>query len=137
MRSRIIAGAAAAAVTLAAAGCGEPAPAGPSAAPGSAAPSASVPSASASGPRVVRVAVTVAGGKARTAHRRVKVPRGAIVEITVTGDTADEFHLHGYDRELAITPGRPATLRFTAGTPGVFEAELHHSGARVLELQVG
>ncbi|TDC03145.1 polysaccharide deacetylase family protein, partial [Actinomadura bangladeshensis] len=38
MRSRIIAGAAAAAVTLAAAGCGEPAPAGPSAAPGSAAP---------------------------------------------------------------------------------------------------
>ncbi|NEA25612.1 hypothetical protein G3I70_24440, partial [Actinomadura bangladeshensis] len=112
-----------------------------SAAPGSAAPSASVPSASASasasGARVVRVAVTVAGGKARTAHRRVKVPRGAIVEITVTGDTANEFHLHGYDRELAITPGRPATLRFTAGTPGVFEAELHHSGARVLELQVG
>ncbi|GAA1863483.1 hypothetical protein [Actinomadura bangladeshensis] len=138
MRSRIIAGAAAAAVTLAAAGCGEPAPAGPSAAPGSAAPSASASaSASASGARVVRVAVTVAGGKARTAHRRVKVPRGAVVEITVTGDTADEFHLHGYDRELAITPGRPATLRFTAGTPGVFEAELHHSGARVLELQVG
>jgi hypothetical protein len=137
MRSRIIAGAAAAAVTLAAAGCGEkPAPAGPSAAPSgpSAAPSASSP---ASGARVVRVAVTVSGGKVRTAHRRVKVPRGAVVEITVTGDTADEFHLHGYDRELAITPGHPATLRFTADTPGVFEAELHRSGTRVLELQVG
>ncbi|NVI92030.1 hypothetical protein [Actinomadura sp. BRA 177] len=81
--------------------------------------------------------MTVRDGKARTAQRRVKVPRGAVVEITVTGDTADEFHLHGYDRELQITPGRPATLRFTAGTPGVFEAELHHSGARVFELQVG
>ncbi|MEU5991661.1 hypothetical protein ABZ806_22035 [Spirillospora sp. NPDC047418] len=142
MRSRIIAGAAAAAVTLTAAGCGEPPPAGPPAAPGPAAPSAAPSpsaseSASESGAQVVRVAVTVSGGKVRTAHRRVKVPRGAVVEITVTGDTADEFHLHGYDRELAITPGRPATLRFTAATPGVFEAELHHSGARVLELQVG
>ena len=81
--------------------------------------------------------LTVRDGRVRTAHRRVKVPRGAVVEITVTGDTADRFHLHGYDRELPITPGRPAVLRFTAGTPGVFEAELHHSGARVLELQVG
>ncbi|WP_396454707.1 hypothetical protein [Actinomadura sp.] len=148
MRLRIIAGAVAAAVTLAAAGCGEPAPAGPSAAPaapGTAAPTTGPtagptagarPSASPGAP-VVRVAVTVRDGRVRTAHRRVKVPRGAVVEITVTGDTADRFHLHGYDRELPITPGRPAVLRFTAGTPGVFEAELHHSGARVLELQVG
>ncbi|MGI5201171.1 hypothetical protein ACQEU6_06195 [Spirillospora sp. CA-108201] len=81
--------------------------------------------------------MTVTGGKPRTAQRRVKVPRGVAVEITVTGDTADEFHLHGYDRELELRPGQAATLRFTAGTPGVFEAELHHSGARVLELQVG
>ncbi|MEV4007862.1 hypothetical protein AB0K37_37240, partial [Actinomadura sp. NPDC049753] len=88
-------------------------------------------------PVPVRIAVTVTGGKARTAQRRVKVPRGAAVEITVTGDTADEFHLHGYDRELELRPGATAVLRFTADTPGVFEAELHHSGARVLELQVG
>ncbi|NKZ08841.1 hypothetical protein [Actinomadura latina] len=134
MGARIIAGALAAAVTLAAAGCGEPAPAAPPGTPGTAAPSGS---ATPTGARVVRIAVTVTGGKARTAHRRVKVPRGAAVEITVTGDTADEFHLHGYDRELKITPGRPATLRFTADTPGVFEAELHHSGARAFELQVG
>ncbi|MFA1547084.1 hypothetical protein [Actinomadura chokoriensis] len=127
MRPRTIAWAVAAAMTLAAAGCGEPAPA----VPGTAGPSASP------GPRVVRVAVTVTGGKARTAQRRVKVPRGAVVEITVTGDTPEEFHLHGYDRELKITPGRPATLRFTAATPGVFEAELHRSGARAFELQVG
>jgi hypothetical protein len=132
MRARIIAGTVTAAVALAAAaGCGEPA--APSGTPAATAPGAAAPS----GPQVVRVAVTVRDGKVRTAQRRVKVPRGAVVEITVTGDTADEFHLHGYDRELQITPGRPATLRFTAGTPGVFEAELHHSGARVLELQVG
>ncbi|MFC5183542.1 hypothetical protein [Actinomadura harenae] len=55
----------------------------------------------------------------------------------MTSDVADEFHLHGYDRELALVPGRPGTVRLVASVPGVFEAELHHSGARVFELQVG
>ncbi|RMI31512.1 hypothetical protein EBO15_42605 [Actinomadura harenae] len=63
--------------------------------------------------------------------------RGATVVVTVTSDVADEFHLHGYDRELALVPGRPGTVRLVASVPGVFEAELHHSGARVFELQVG
>jgi hypothetical protein len=125
------------AALTAAAACGEPASRTPPGAQSSAPPTVRGSAPAASGPSAVRIAVTVTGGKAHTAHRRVKVPRGAAVEITVTGDTADEFHLHGYDRELELRPGRAATLRFTADTPGVFEAELHHSGARVLELQVG
>jgi hypothetical protein len=125
------------AALTAVAGCGEPAPEAPPGARSSAAPGGPGSAPAAPGPSAVRIAVTVTGGKAHTAQRRVKVPRGAAVEITVTGDTADAFHLHGYDRELELTPGRPAVLRFTADTPGVFEAELHHSGARVLELQVG
>jgi hypothetical protein len=143
MRLRTIAAAAAFAAALAAAaGCGEPAvpdtaTPGTAAAPGASGSSGTPAAPTGTAPRVVRVAVTVTGGKPRTAHRRVKVPRGAVVEITVTGDTAEEFHLHGYDRELKITPGRPAVLRFTAGIPGVFEAELHRSGAPVLELRVG
>ncbi|MEV3924713.1 hypothetical protein [Actinomadura coerulea] len=124
------------ATAVTAAACGEPA-SPPPGARSSAPPTAAGGTPAASGPSAVRIAVTVTGGKSRTAQRRVKVPRGAAVEITVTGDTADEFHLHGYDRELRLRPGRAATLRFTADTPGVFEAELHHSGARVLELQVG
>ncbi|SPT64213.1 hypothetical protein [Actinomadura madurae] len=138
-RARSIAGAVVAAAALATAtGCGEPAPSGSSSTGSSSAPATGPgggPSASA--PSAIRISATVTGGKVRTAHRRVKVPRGATVEITVTSDTADEFHLHGYDRELELPAGRPATLRFTAVTPGVFEAELHHSGARVFELQVG
>lgn len=139
MRLRTIAGAAAAAALAAAAGCGEPAAPDTAAPPAASAPAATGTPAAPTGtaPRVVRVAVTVAGGEPRVPHHRVRVPRGAIVEITVTGDTAEEFHLHGYDRELTITPGRPAVLRFTADTPGVFEAELHRSGTRVLELRVG
>ncbi|TDC74005.1 hypothetical protein E1285_43915 [Actinomadura sp. 7K507] len=125
----------AAALTLVtAAGCGEPAPQGGLPAPGGSGP----PAASAgAGPSVITVTATVTGGEVRTARSRVKVPRGATVEITVTSDRADEFHLHGYDREMALAPGRPATMRLTAGTPGVFEAELHRTGGRVFELQVG
>jgi FtsP/CotA-like multicopper oxidase with cupredoxin domain len=122
--------------TLAAAcaACGEPA--GPDANP-AASPTAGRATASAQSAEVTRIAVTVADGKARTASGRVKVRRGANVEITVTSDAADEFHLHGYDRTLALRPGRAGTLRLVADTPGVFEAELHHSGARAFELQVG
>ncbi|TDD86728.1 hypothetical protein E1298_17150 [Actinomadura rubrisoli] len=125
---------------MAAAGCGEPA-AEPGA-PASAAPSAQVPAGSPTAlppgdKSVTSVTATVTKGKVRIAGHRVKVPRGATVRITITSDAADEFHLHGYDRELELAPGKPATLQLTADIPGVFEAELHHSGARVFELQVG
>jgi heme/copper-type cytochrome/quinol oxidase subunit 2 len=89
----------------------------------------------ASGPAVT-VTVTVAGGKVRTPGRRVAVRRGRTVRIVVTSDTADEFHLHGYDRELELKPGVPGVLRFVADQPGVFEAELHGSGARAFQLRV-
>ena len=121
---------------------GSPAPgtasAGPSApaGAGSASPDRSAPASTPSA-QVRRVEVTVRDGRPHTASGRVKVRRGATVEIAVTSDTAEEFHLHGYDRTLTLRPGGTSTLRLVADTPGVFEAELHHSGARVFELQVG
>ncbi|RFU38682.1 hypothetical protein DZF91_26400 [Actinomadura logoneensis] len=86
---------------------------------------------------MTEVRVSVVKGRVVTASRRVKVRRGATVLITVTSDVAEEFHLHGYDRELELAAGRPAMLRLVASVPGVFEAELHPSGTRVFELQVG
>jgi hypothetical protein len=93
------------------------------------------PEAASSSPATV-IRVTVHGAKALTPSRRVTVRRGRAVEIVVTSDTPDEFHLHGYDRELELKPGVPAVLRFVADQPGVFEAELHRSGAHVLDLRV-
>ncbi len=90
----------------------------------------------ANGPAVT-VTVTVAGGKVRTPSPRVTVRRGRTVRIVVTSDTTEEFHLHGYDHELELKPGVPGVLRFVADQPGVFEAELHGSGARAFELRVG
>jgi hypothetical protein len=103
-----------------AAGCGSRAPA---------------PRTASSSPVTV-IRVTVQGGTARTPSRRVTVRRGRIVEILITSDRPEEFHLHGYDRELELRPGVPGVLRFVADQPGVFEAELHRSGAHVLDLRV-
>ncbi|MFI0356349.1 hypothetical protein [Actinomadura sp. 9N407] len=130
MRRTLVA--AVAAGTLVVAGCGEPAAPGPSATP-----SASGGTSSASpDPDGTDIQVTVRKGKVGTPSGRVKVRQGGTVRITVTSDTADELHVHGYDRTLALEPGKKATLGLVADTPGVFEVELHHSGARVLELQV-
>ncbi|MFI6519072.1 hypothetical protein ACIBF1_26190 [Spirillospora sp. NPDC050679] len=129
----------------AAAGCGEPADdPGTSAGTSGGATAAATPGGPAATPAspsgkqdVTNITVTVSEGKVRTGSGRVKVKRGATVRVTITSDAADEFHLHGYDRTVDLRPGRPGTLELTADKPGVFEAELHHSGARVFELQVG
>lgn len=84
----------------------------------------------------VTVTVDVSGRTVRTPSRRVTVHRGQVVRIVVTSDAAEEFHLHGYDRELELKPGVPGELRFVADQPGVFEAELHRSGAGAFELEV-
>jgi hypothetical protein len=84
----------------------------------------------------VTIAVSVSGGTVRTPSRRVTVRRGRAVRIVLTSDAAEEFHLHGYDRVLKLKPGVPGVLGFVADQPGVFQAELHRSGARVFELRV-
>lgn len=83
------------------------------------------------------IEVVVTGRRVFPAGRRFKVRRGGLVRVIVTGDRADELHVHGYDRTVAVTPGRPSTVRFVADLPGVFEAELHESGLLLFELQVG
>jgi heme/copper-type cytochrome/quinol oxidase subunit 2 len=127
-----------AAPAVLAAGCGQDPADDTARPPASTAPAA--PSAGTSGPaagEVTAITVTVTQGRVRTERRRVRVERGTRVRITVTSDVAEEFHLHGYDRTLTLRPARPATLELVADVPGVFEAELHGSGARLFELQVG
>jgi heme/copper-type cytochrome/quinol oxidase subunit 2 len=121
LANRLASGVMTSMVILATVGCGVGTPdAGPASA--SAAP--------------VTVTVHVSGRTVRTPSRRVTVRRGRVVRIVLTSDTAEEFHLHGYDRELELKPGVPAELRFVADQPGVFEAELHRSGVRAFELKV-
>ncbi|GAB3301808.1 hypothetical protein GCM10027451_05400 [Geodermatophilus aquaeductus] len=110
---------------------GAPSSSAPSTTPGTTA--AAAPSTAAG--RVLEVRVS--GGQVTGDTGRVPVALGEEVTLTVTSDVADEVHVHGYAREAALAPGTPATVRFPADIPGVFEVELHETGTVLLSLQVG
>lgn len=83
------------------------------------------------------IEVEVSGGKPVGGVQRHRVDAGNDVTITVSGDTTDELHIHGYNLVVSFAPGQPGTITFEASIPGVFEAETHHHGDLVMELQVG
>ncbi|MGY1725436.1 hypothetical protein ACI79J_00545 [Geodermatophilus sp. SYSU D01062] len=127
----------AALAVVALSGCAGTAPSDAGVPSGTPAPS---PEASTSAPTTPAgrvLAVAVAGGRVTGDTGRVPVPLGERVALTVTGDVADEVHVHGYDRTAEMAPGAPATVEFTADVPGVFEVELHGTGTVLLSLQVG
>lgn len=131
---------------LTACGTEPPPPAGGGGAPeASAPPEASAgASASAAAPSGVApeqpgrtVRLSYSGGQVSGDTGRVAVPLGSTVSLVVSGDQADEVHLHGYDRYLAVPAGGSATLTFTADIPGVFEVERHDAGLLLTQLEVG
>jgi hypothetical protein len=121
------------ALALPLAGCAGT-PAG-SASPGSASGSGSSSASAASGSQQ-RIEVTFAHGRATGDTGRVQVAKGTSVALVVTSDVADQVHLHGYDIEKELSPGKPVTLQFDATITGVFEVELHKAGTVLLRLQV-
>jgi plastocyanin len=84
----------------------------------------------------VTVNVTVANGKVNPSGSSIKVKAGQTVLITAVSDTDEELHIHGYDKELELAPGKPASVKFTANMKGTFEVETHKSGKLVAKLVV-
>ena len=80
--------------------------------------------------------MAVADGTVVGGVPRFEVSVGDLVRVTVTSDVDDEVHLHVYNLVVTVDAGVPAVLDLEATVPGVFEAELHHAGFRVFELQV-
>jgi hypothetical protein len=126
------------ACALSAGGCAGTDAEEPLAANSSATATGSTTTGSATSPAVEsqRIEVTVAGGEVTGDTGRVPVAAGTSVILVVTGDAADEIHVHGYDLTAQLEPGRPAELPFDATIPGVFEVELHEAGTVLLSLQV-
>jgi len=62
----------------------------------------------------------VAGGPAE-----IQVKNGDTVVIVVSSDARDDIHLHGYDIEKPVEPGKAATFRVEANLEGEFEIESH------------
>jgi hypothetical protein len=67
----------------------------------------------------------------------VEVPVGTAVTLVVSGETADELHVHGYDRYLDVPAGSDASLTLVTDVPGVFDVELHELGVLLTQLRVG
>jgi hypothetical protein len=86
-------------------------------------------------PTVVRITVSVPADKAPTV-KHFTIQQGRQVELVVRSQLADEVHLHGYDLHADVAPGKPATIRFKATAPGLFEAELESRSLPIVELEV-
>ena len=77
-----------------------------------------------------------------TQGRRVQGPavlsvlEGDDVTIRVVADAADEFHLHGYDRKVALAAGVRAEVSFKAERSGRFPFELEHAQKQIGVLEV-
>jgi uncharacterized cupredoxin-like copper-binding protein len=82
------------------------------------------------------VRIEVKGGQPVDGLKKISVKKNDTVEIDVVADGADDAHLHGYNIEKPLTPGKTARFRFKATLEGVFELELHHSGAQLARVTV-
>ena len=49
------------------------------------------------------------------------------MRFVVDSDEPDDIHVHGYDIEKSVAPGKPAKFSFTADIEGIFEIESHEA----------
>lgn len=65
----------------------------------------------------------------------VEVKKGDQVRMVFRSNVPDSIHVHGYDLEQPVAPGKPARFSFPATIEGVFEIESHeaeHAGKDAL-----
>lgn len=87
-------------------------------------------------PKPVVITITAKKGRPVGGVARPTVKKGKMVKIVVRTDAGREVHLHGYDIEKRVVPGKPVVLLFRAKIPGRFELELHHPDVLLAELTV-
>jgi FtsP/CotA-like multicopper oxidase with cupredoxin domain len=74
-------------------------------------------------PEITRIQIR--GGSVVGGPKDIEVQKGDTVRIVIASDADDEIHLHGYDIEKKVSPGRPARFLFKADAEGAFEMESH------------
>jgi FtsP/CotA-like multicopper oxidase with cupredoxin domain len=78
-------------------------------------------------PQPVVEKIEIKGGQPVGGPKKISVKKGQQVEIDVTSDATGQAHLHGYDIEKKLEPGKTVKFAFKADIEGVFEFELHPS----------
>ena len=85
-------------------------------------------------PEVTRIEVR--GGEPVGGVTEIEARKGDTLRLTVSSDTPQHIHLHGYDVIKDAAPGAPARFRFRADLEGIFEIELEGPGVQIAELRV-
>jgi FtsP/CotA-like multicopper oxidase with cupredoxin domain len=87
--------------------------------------------------------IAIKGGRV-TGAKSLRVTQGDTVILRWTSDKAVALHLHGYDVETKVEPGKPAEMTIIARATGRFPVEVHapeagkggHGHAALFHLEV-
>lgn len=82
------------------------------------------------------IVVVVDQGRPRGGIKRPTLDKGERVVLVVRADAGESVHMHGYDVEKRVTPGKPVRIPLTATIPGRFELELHHPDSLLAVIEV-
>jgi hypothetical protein len=69
-------------------------------------------------------------GRVAQSMRLIRVKQGDAVRLRWSSDRPIALHLHGYDIEVKVEPGKTADMAFTARATGRFPIEEHKPDAR-------
>ena len=86
--------------------------------------------------RPAAIRIFIEGGRPVGGIKRFTAKQGDRIALVVRSDIPETVHLHGYDIERPVAPGKPAQLRFVAEITGRFELELEESGVEIGEISV-
>ena len=73
----------------------------------------------------VTYALTVANGRVPDSMRLIRVKQNDVVKLEWRTDKPLTVHLHGYDIEQEVKPGKVTEMTFTARATGRFTIEPH------------
>ena len=73
------------------------------------------------------ITLQIAGGKIKGNKKVVRVKQGDEVKLKLMADKTTEVHLHGYDIEKTVSPGRVTVMAFQARVAGRFPVTEHGS----------
>jgi len=74
--------------------------------------------------------LAIQGGVPPAQPQILSVLQNDRVVLRLTSDKPVQVHLHGYDIESDVAPGRATSLRFTASATGRFPIEIHSHDPR-------
>lgn len=80
--------------------------------------------------------IAIRDGEPAGGVKELEYDAGDRIRFRVRSNVADEVHVHGYDVTEEVPAGGSATVSFPAEIEGIFEVELHGSGAQIAELRV-